>query len=382
MGKVLITDSYMTNIADAIRKKNSGTAKYKPSEMAAAILWRNTEGQSEVNFIDYDGTLLYGYTLEELAELTELPELPEHDGLVCQGWNWTLEKLQAFNQPVNVGAYYITDDGATRLHITIATEGRMTFPLCYDQNTAAETTFYSVIDWGDGSDTETAESSFVSTSHTYSEPGDYTITITPVGTGLIITFGDAENRTICGTLTNDLYIYLSMIQSVNIGSSVTSIGTDAFNRCCSLASVTIPDSVTSIGNYAFDCCYSLASLTIPDSVTSIGNYAFSRCYSLASVTIPDSVTSIGNYAFNCCCSLASLTIPDSVTSIGDYAFDYCYGMAEYHLKPTTPPTLSSTNVFTDIPSDCVIYVPSGCLEAYQSATNWSTYASYMQEETT
>lgn len=73
---------------------------------------------------------------------------------------------------------------------------------------------------------------------------------------------------------------------------------------------------------------------------------------------------------------------DGVTDTGNTAFQYCYGVAEYHLKPTTPPTLASTNAFNNIPSDCIIYVPKGCLEAYQNATNWATYADHMQEEPT
>ena len=55
-------------------------------------------------------------------------------------------------------------------------------------------------------------------------------------------------------------------------------------------------------------------------------------------------------------------------------------MAEYHLKPTTPPALANTNAFNGISSDCIIYVPKGSLEDYQSATNWATYADYMREE--
>ena len=37
MGKVLVTDSYLTDIADAIREKNGTEETYLPSAMAAAI---------------------------------------------------------------------------------------------------------------------------------------------------------------------------------------------------------------------------------------------------------------------------------------------------------------------------------------------------------
>ena len=173
--------------------------------------------------------------------------------------------------------------------------------------------------------------------------------------------------------------YCYSLAIITIPDGVTSIGTYAFDYCYSLASITIPDGVTSIGTYAFRYCYSLAIITIPDGVTSIDTYAFNGCHSLASITIPSGVTSIGTYAFTNCYSLASVTIPSTVTSIGKNAFNSCYGMAEYHIKPTTVPTLG-TSVFSGIQSDCIIYVPSGSLTAYKGATNWSTYASYMQGE--
>ena len=308
----------------------------------------------DVNFYDYDGTIVASYSLSEAQSLTALPDGPTHDGLTFQGWNYTLEKVKACTRPMNVGSMYITDDGKTRLRIRIVAEGRMNVHLYISQTVANGVT----IDWGDGSATETlAETGRVITTHTYANIGDYTITLDPVD-GCELGLGNGSySYCMLGSTGDNGKVYCNMLQAVQIGTNITKIH-----------------------NYAFSYCYSLASVTIPDSVTSIGNSAFNGCYSLASITIPDSVTSIGNSAFNGCYSLVSITIPDSVTSIGNSAFSSCYGMAKYHLKPTTPPTLSSTNAFNTIPSDCIIYVPQGCLEAYQNATNWTTYASKMQEE--
>ena len=480
MAIVRTNNAHYGDIAAAIREKAGVTALYKPAEMAAAIRAIQTGGGSggaptgsvglkDVNFYDYDGTIVASYSLSEAQSLTALPDGPTHSGLTFQGWNYTLEKVKAFTRPMNVGAMYITDDGKTRLYIRIAAEGRMNVPLYISQTVANGVT----IDWGDGSATETlAGTPYVNTTHAYASIGDYTITLDPVDR-CTLGFGRNEySYCVLGSTSNNGKVYCNLLQAVNIGKnvtstddyafqacyslasitipesvtnikahafencyslasiaipesvtrignyafaysyslasiaipesvtsigneafqrcyslasvtvpeSVTSIGNEAFNNCHSLASITIPDGVTSIGTYAFNNCYSLSSVTIPKSVTSIVTYAFDNCYSLASVTIPESVTSIVNYAFSNCHSLASVTIPESVTQIGNYAFNNCYGMAEYHLKPTTPPTLSNTNAFSSIPSDCIIYVPAGCLEAYQNATNWATYASKMQEE--
>ena len=400
----------------------------------------------DVNFYDYDGTLVASYSLSDAQSLTALPDGPAHEGLTFQGWNYTLDKVKAFTRPMNVDAMYITDDGKTRLHILIAAEGRMTVPLYISQTVANGVT----IDWGDGSATQTlAGTGYKNTTHTYANIGDYVITLDNVD-GCELSFGGGSSSyCVLGSTSNNHKVYCNMLQDVQVGTGVTSIGDYAFNSCYSLASIAMPDGVTRIGSYAFQACYSLANVTIPysvtsigvsafqacfslanvtipDSVTSIGGSTFQNCYSLASVTIPDGVTSIGGSAFYYCYSLASVTIPDSVTiidgstfnscyslanvtipdgvtsigvstfnscyslanvnipdgvtSIGNYAFSSCYGVAKYHLKPTTPPTLSSTNAFNNISSDCIIYVPQGCLEAYQTATNWATYASKMQEE--
>jgi hypothetical protein len=276
-----------------------------------------------VNFYDYDGTLLYSYTVEEAQELTKLPALPAHEGLICQGWNYDLATIKLYNKAVNVGANYITDDGKTRLYIKIAAEGRMNVPLYFSQTVANGVT----IDWGDGSATETlAGTGYVNTSHTYANIGDYVINLEVTNGALELGYL-LDSYSVMGSFEANEKVYCNMLQKAEIGNGITYIGDGAFDSCYSLASVTIPNSVTNIGIGAFGFCHSLTSVVVPNGVTNIDDWAFCDCYSLTSIMIPDGVTTFGAGPFCNCHSLASIVIPDGVTSIGDSAFATCVSLA-------------------------------------------------------
>ena len=402
-------------LKDTLSQKAAGGGSVNPTATAKAV-----------NFRDYDGTILYSYTVDEAAALTELPPLPEHSGLVCQGWNWTLDGIKAMGRAVEVGTMYITDDGKTRIYIHLE-DGR-TSPMlgCCPNGTVT-------VDWGDGTEPDTLTGTSTSTvqwtpTHEYSAPGDYVIKLTVDGS-VGFTGSGSSNQFSCllryssgGDGRNK--VYQNAIQKVEIGDGVTSIGARAFHSCYSLSSVTIPNGVTSINNQAFHSCYSLSSVTIPNGVTSIDNQAFHNCFSLSSVTIPNGVTSIGNQAFyscyslssvtipngvtsidnqafyNCyslssvtipngvtsignqefynCYSLSSVTIPNGVTSINSKTFNNCYGIRYYDFtRHTTVPTLSNTDAFNGISADCEIRVPAALADEWKAATNWATYADYI-----
>lgn len=377
----------------------------------------------DVNFYDYDGTILHSYTVEEAQALTELPELPTQKGLICQGWNYDLATIKAHNRALNIGATYITDDGKTRLYIKIAAEGRMTVPIYFSQTVANGVT----IDWGDGSATETLSGTGnVNTSHTYASIGDYVISL-DVAEGCSLGFGNGTSSySVLGYVTDGTkyegMVYGSMLRKVEIGTGVTTITTYAFRYCISLTSVTIPDSVKDIETRAFTYCYALDAITIPygtktiqtsafercnnlkhisipnsvlsigqkafyqcviltsvnfpNSVTNIVTSAFYYCYALTSVILPNNIMSITNEVFAGCYSLASITIPNKVTSLGNQAFASCYGMKVYDFTThTTIPTLSTAYVFMNIPSDCQIRVPASLYDEWIAATNWSNFAS-------
>ena len=175
------------------------------------------------------------------------------------------------------------------------------------------------------------------------------------------------------TLISDYSAYVDQIPTGGGGGGNEDL-IDLIER--DITTLNIPSGTSQIGNYAFYYYSALTSVTIPNSVTSIGTYAFKNCSSLTSIVIPNSVTSIGSGAFNYCSGLKSVTIGNSVTSILSDAFKNCSSLTSVTIEATTPPTL--TNTTFNNTNNCPIYVPAESVDAYKTATNWSSYASRIQ----
>ena len=290
--------------------------------------------KKDISFYDYGGTLLYSYTVEEANALTALPAGPTHEGLVFDGWNWSLEDVKSLTRPMNIGAMYSTNDGATRIYIHIE-EGHtdIKFGICVNGNVR--------VDWGDGS----SEDNLIGTDltipqytqvHSYASPGDYVIKLAINGEAQLnesfssinskqlresttkIEIG--ENITI-GAFAFERY---SSLLNITIPSRITSLGASAFYKCRSLLSITIPSEVTRLEGYVFYYCNSLSTVTIPKSIEYLGEGEFAGCASLQNITLPDLIPSIEAYSFSGCCSLSNIIIPAIAHTIGEEAFENCY----------------------------------------------------------
>lgn len=373
-GTVTFYDSEPTTVTPlSVTQNGTYTA---PTGTAYSPVTVNVSGGGEVerkdvNFYDYDGTLLHSYSAAEASALTELPSNPSHTGLTAQGWNYTLAHMKAevtAQGQCDIGQMYVTDDGKTRIYLDMQ-KGRLNPYLYLNPNGTV------TIDWGDGSPTDTLTGKSLSTAkyvqHIYPSAGSYIMTLTATSGTFAIT-GSINNESFLRhpPEANSRTVYLNAVQKVELGNNVELRGY-AFASCSSMTTITIPSGITSIPNYAFDNCRCLSSITIPNGVTDIGGSTFSSCFSLASVSIPitatvsgtyqscnnlhrivlpsgvtalssqafrymdggifslripSGVTEIGGYTFNRCQSLKSITIPDSVTSIGDDAFDTCMNL--------------------------------------------------------
>ena len=384
-----------------------------------------TVEEKDVNFIDYDGTLLYSYTASDFANLTAMPTNPSHTGLTAQGWNWALADAKTYVASYGklvVGQMYVTQSGDTEIDIELHAP-RLTPYLGIAVNGSVD------VDWGDGSTHDTMTGTSLTsqklTAHTYASEGLYKIKI-HVSSGSFAVHGNGLNAIISGGFSNvnrnkvyansvksvrigtnvtlgiKGFIQCSSLESINIPSGMQSIGNENFNGCSSLTSITFPSGITNIGDSMFRYCSSFKSLSVPSGVTSIGYAAFQNCQlsklisipsnvtrisgytftsssCLSSISIPNNVTSIDGNAFDSCKSLASIIIPGSVTSIASKAFNSCSGLGEIYFIPTTPPGVLNSDAFSDLPTDCIIYIPgdtAAIMAAYAGGTNYPSLSSY------
>ena len=192
-----------------------------------------------------------------------------------------------------------------------------------------------------------------------------------------------------------------------IKGEVKSIGDDVF-RGFSFYSVELSSSLQSIGDNAFCGCYRLKNIKIPASVTRLGTSVFYGCDHLEEIeseslrypaedgvlfkvandgkrilvrypsdregkhyTIPNDVVEIEEYAFAKSRNLVSITIPKTVKRIGCCAFDTCWNLRFITASWLRPPKVNSDIFcFFTKPSKIRLIVPKGRMSAYEAAPVW------------
>ena len=385
-------DGAMTSTANAIRAKSGGSgnipwnAATGFADAVAAIPSSGAVQESDINFYDYDGTLLHAWTLAELAGKTALPDLPTREGLTCQGWNWTLAELKAENVPLDVGANYITDDGKTRIYIHLE-EGRTSPMLGIGTNGTI------LVDWGDGStpDTLTGENAGLTTwspTHNYPAAGDYIIQLTRQSG--VLFFNGEEDTSLGSCLLRHSAAadgrnsaYRNAIKKIEIGDAGR-FSPSAFAECAGLERISIPKNIELSFYSPFGNCKNLRAIVI-GAGTAIGQNALWNAENLRLFSAPKSVTTYGSTAFYTtkitrirtsgiasidtrsygnlkgiralsldsaisaipaglcmyCNCLASITIHGSISSIGANAFLQCRSLTAITI-PGSPATIGAS----------------------------------------
>jgi len=387
-------------------------------KVSTGMLAGYPEKESDVNFYDWDGTLLYAYTKSEFAQLTAMPPAPDRTGqnLTFEEWNFTLAELQGYaskwyNNWVGCGAIYHTTDNKTHLTI-VPTEVCPTIYLYVKGSIANDTT----IDWGDGNTVTLADTSNTQLEHTYTSFEERDITIySATGTHSFPGY-------LCGTRANNQASKITCFKAANTFrlTSFNDGNYGRFGNLTSLKNISLSkDNADGIFDKLFSYSY-VSHLNLPSTIGA-GQYGLYNAYSLLyciskkyrsyqhangcrslrkmilpyyiiednflngcinldEICILSFATSArGSSSFNNCYKLKTAFIPSETTSMnGSATFANMISLEKLYVMVDTPLTIQTTT-FTSLPAFTKIYVPTGTLSTYQSATNWSTYASQMVE---
>ncbi len=195
----------------------------------------------------------------------------------------------------------------------------------------------------------------------------------------------------------EAFMGCSQLMSINLPASVSTIYARMFQNCSALQYITLPTACESLPLQVFRLCVNLQSINIPHSLGYIGDEAFAYCKALRSLHIftADIGASVfldcaalnsadvpsgifESLTFSGCVNLNSINIHDSSRMEAD-SFSYCSNLVTMILGRETPPVLESTMAFMETP--CTFLVPVGSVDAYEAATNWSTFAGRIIENT-
>ena len=100
----------------------------------------------------------------------------------------------------------------------------------------------------------------------------------------------------------------SWIAEVVFAEDIVAIGVDAF-RQSTIRSINLPSTVTIIGGNAFRECILLQEFELPASLAVMEQYAFYKCNQLTTVTFKGTPTSIDSSAFGSCTNLTTINVP-------------------------------------------------------------------------
>lgn len=354
--------------------------------------------RKDVNFYDYDGSLLYAYTSDEFLALGQLPDNPTHSGLISEGWNWTLEGAKNHVTEcklLNIGQTYHTDDDTVRIYIDLPAKGATPTVGFGVQGTAT-------IDWGDGSDptivTGTSLTTAIDSTHTYAKAGKFVISISSNNGIQIIGTSNYGTR---------LY-YLSSSQThLNRGyqfhpykivlASNTKLGSYAFSYC-GASEILLPNTISPSAycfKYAYNLrcaivgylsaptdmfaqCTSLTMAILPENTAGIYTNTFNNCYVLTNFTIPYNATKIDGNGFSANYNIKYMYIPKAVVKLNSVCCQSLSGMIIYDFRNhEVVPSMSASNAFNNIIPNTKIVVPDSLYDEWIAASNWSNYASYI-----
>lgn len=396
--------------------------------------------EKDVTFFDYDGTITNSYTKNEFLALNSLPANPTHTGLTAQGWNWDLADAKDYVNKYGglyIGQNYVTDDGKTRLYIEV-NDITKSFKFCVAVN---GTLTIEWGDNTTDTLTGTSMTTQKNITHNYASEGKYTISLSTSGKFGFYYYSSNNNNIFQPiTGTTSVNTYESLLKKVEIGNNlelkqygfchnegletitipkeITDIEKNNFYQTNSIKALIYPKELITMGDYNgitnMICCNSkltkmtsyysnnqkqlyipplttslptymvsssgarlLKKAVFPLIITSLANNMIQSAYALEEIYLSDNITSIGNSNIINCHNLGIIVFPSKLTSIGNSCFSSNYNTLKYDFSNCEQVPTLGTSCFSNINANCKIVVPDSLYDTWITATNWSSFASYI-----
>lgn len=321
MANVLVEETSLENIADAIRSKNGLTTKYKPSEMADAISAISGGG------ITPTGT-------------KQITTNGTHDVT-----NYASAQVAVPN------SYSASDEGKVVSNGALVSQTSRTVT----SNGTVDTTLNNEVV------VNVPTGITPSGSQTFTENGTYDVT----------NIAEAVVNVESSGLSIDDWVSTGPVGDITISAST--IKQSALAHCKALEKVTILRNAT-IGSNAFQ----ETSITefIAHELTSLPTSALWKCSSLTMVCAPK-CNFFDYQAFSTCANLSVIDVKGTSGITRGVAFANCTKLTTLILRSTTLASLGNVGNFNGTPfhttgQQGTLYVPSALVEDYKTATNWST----------
>lgn len=396
---------------------------YDVKNYATAVV--SVDEEKDVNFYDYDGTLVASYTIEQAKTLSQLPPAPDHSQdevpLTFQEWNYTLEEINALDHIADVGANYITTDGKTYAFFTLNKATGLTPKLAGYFNKVSIS--YELYKLPENTLIDTYSNNSLSGSQTISlqnitEYGNYklVITLTETGTGSYFgTYNDliwsdiTQNcpitRLYCGKLILGINVYGYMFEKCSVPTHIRNFEIQNL-KCIVLPRVESPNS-EKFTNCQIICTNPISVVNqfyVYGKINRLALYHQSNAVSKTSIKelyLSPTMTRIGNITGNSL--LQNIIFPPSITQTTSYMLSpgtsiysslqkviflgditsfhgSTFGDKQYQLSLklidlthcSSVPSLSSATLPNNIALK--IKVPDALYDDFIVATNWATYA--------
>lgn len=380
MAQGLITESYLSDIASAIRSKNGQSISYTPSQMASAIQSIVSAGELTIISKSINANGVYTPSSDNadafsgvVVNVPNTYNISDEGKVVASGSLSTQGSLSIYSNSVYDTTLYsqvnVSVEGLQPIFVSkIITENGSYDPT--DDNADAYSQVVVNVSGGGG----TSLKDFIEMN--YSEINDESVSL--VGS-YAFCFALNLERAYFGNvsiISDGAFSYCINLKTIS-APNLENIGR-AFISCSKLQEISFP-KCESVSLYAFDGCSRLSNVSLPEC-TYVGEAAFRNNYLLRDVYIPKA-TYIGQTAFQNCSSISKIVLPN-IQSISRSAFVNCGGLSEIYILTSSLCNLTSSNAFQNTPIQYSsylgyfgsIYVPSSLVEAYKSAVKWSVYS--------